>query len=395
MKPVPGFADAELPVPIYQGDPEFRRLVELYESLRPRAALEIGTLFGGTLYYWITRAPRGATVVSVDMDVDPRDDRYGPQTRGRARLWPAWASAAGVALHTLVGPSNTFRASVRGLAPNGLDFVFIDGNHTYPWARSDLLTYWDQVNPGGVVAFHDIYRRTEIDEVWRLWAELREAGHDCEEFSSVPDQDDYGIGVVRKAREVELAVITAVTRPANLGEILPHVARGAATPGLNLTWYVVHDAESVPEPTSPRPPWVVEDACYRRTVGQALVNFTLRKYLAGRDTLVWVLDDDNLPHPDFFLALRDLAALHPRAHGFAFAQELAPGSVRRVAPAAMRACGIDQAQYVWRECFRGDRFINETYTGDGEFVEALYAAAPDRWVLVDEPLTYYNRLRPG
>jgi hypothetical protein len=396
VKPIPGFTDKSLPVPILQGEPEFARLVELYQSLCPTAALEIGSLFGGTLYYWITRAPSGAVVVSVDMNVDPRDSRYGPQVHGREHLWPEWARGADVTLHTLVGPSNTFKATVRDLVPAGLDFVFIDANHTYTWARSDFETYWDLIKPGGIVAFHDIYRRTEIDEVWRLWAEICGAGHDCEEFSSIPEQDDWGIGVVRKTRNVELAVVTAVSRPWYLDTILPHVAEGANLPGLTLTWYIIHDAESVPEPRVHRPCWVVEDAFHScGAMGYGQVNFAIRKYLAGRDTLVWVLDDDNLPHPDFFLAIRNAAACHPQAHGFAFAQEVRPGAVRRVSPDSMRVCHIDQAQYVWRERYRGDVFFTEAYTGDGLFLEALYTKNPAQWILVDEVLSYYNRLRPS
>jgi hypothetical protein len=394
LKPIPTFSDPSRPVPILQGEPEFGRLVELYQSLRPRAALEIGTLFGGTLFYWITRAPHGATVISIDMDVAPQDDRLKAQIDGRGRLWPSWANEAGVTLHTLVGPSSTFQPVVRGLAPDGLDFVFIDADHTYRGARSDLDVYWDLVNPGGVVAFHDVYRRTPIDEVWKLWAEIRGRGHDCEEFSSIPEQDDWGIGVVRKKRVVNLAVVTAVSRPENLGAIFPHVRRGAAVPGLTLTWYVVHDAVAVARPLPDRPAWVVEEAFHRPgTVGKAQVNHVLRTHLAGRDTFVWVLDDDNLPHPDFFLAFRNAAALHPDAHGFAFAQEVRPGAVRRVSPQSMRACHIDQAQYVWSARGCGGALLPEGYVGDGQFVEALYHAHPERWVLDDRVLTYYNRLR--
>src|SRR5262245_19459592 len=166
------------------------------------------------------------------MDVAPQDTRLQAQTHSRNHLWPAWARQAGVALHTLVGPSNTFRAAVQARAGAGLDFVFIDGNHTYAWARSDFETYWDLVNPGGVIALHDIYRNTEVDEVWKLWAEIKDRGHDCQEFSSVAQQDDWGIGVVRKKRNVKLSIVTPLTRVANLPVLLAHLHKGAAVPGL-------------------------------------------------------------------------------------------------------------------------------------------------------------------
>src|SRR5262249_50239737 len=139
----------------------------------------------------------------------------------------------------------------------------------------------------------------------------------------------------------------------------------AAVPGLTLAWYVIHDSPAVARPLPDRPGWVVEDAFpHPGAAGKAQVNYALRKYLARRDTFVWVLDDDNLPHPDFFPAFRNSASFHPGSLGFAFAQELAQGRVRPVGPSTMRPCLIDQAQYVWNERGRGEATLPECYTGD-------------------------------
>ena len=40
---------------------------------------------------------------------------------------------------------------------SSLDFVFIDGNHTFDYAVSDII-YWSyKVRKGGIVAAHDYY----------------------------------------------------------------------------------------------------------------------------------------------------------------------------------------------------------------------------------------------
>ncbi len=39
---------------------------------------------------------------------------------------------------------------------DSLDFVYVDGNHTYPYVKGDLKLYWDKVKVGGILAGHDI-----------------------------------------------------------------------------------------------------------------------------------------------------------------------------------------------------------------------------------------------
>ena len=40
------------------------------------------------------------------------------------------------------------------------DFVFIDGNHTYPFVLKDLENYWPKVKPGGYLTGHDYWHRS-------------------------------------------------------------------------------------------------------------------------------------------------------------------------------------------------------------------------------------------
>ena len=41
--------------------------------------------------------------------------------------------------------------------PNNLDFVYIDGNHTYKYVKADLENYWPKIRKGGVLAGHDYF----------------------------------------------------------------------------------------------------------------------------------------------------------------------------------------------------------------------------------------------
>ena len=40
--------------------------------------------------------------------------------------------------------------------PNNLDFVYIDGNHSYEYVEQDIKNYWDKVKIGGIFGGHDI-----------------------------------------------------------------------------------------------------------------------------------------------------------------------------------------------------------------------------------------------
>jgi hypothetical protein len=41
------------------------------------------------------------------------------------------------------------------LLPDGLDFVYIDGNHKYDFVKKDIEVYWNKLKKGGVLAGHD------------------------------------------------------------------------------------------------------------------------------------------------------------------------------------------------------------------------------------------------
>jgi predicted O-methyltransferase YrrM len=83
------------------------------------------------------------------------------------------------------------------LPPGGLDFLFIDGDHTLAGVRSDYEMYSPLVKPGGAIIFHDIaVHRPEFDcHVDELWNQIKQ-GRKYWEFVEEPPQGMYGIGVI-------------------------------------------------------------------------------------------------------------------------------------------------------------------------------------------------------
>src|SRR3990167_7776317 len=78
----------DCPVEIFQYDSELEQL------------LEIGSLYGGTLWFWMQNSEPGAVIVSIDLVVPTVDHRYEDIVRCQA-LWRSWTEAAQVKLVTL------------------------------------------------------------------------------------------------------------------------------------------------------------------------------------------------------------------------------------------------------------------------------------------------------
>lgn len=47
-----------------------------------------------------------------------------------------------------------------------LDFIYIDGDHSYPAVKTDLLLWWPKAKPGGIFAGHDFICPGEINGGW-------------------------------------------------------------------------------------------------------------------------------------------------------------------------------------------------------------------------------------
>ncbi|MEM4488736.1 MAG: class I SAM-dependent methyltransferase [Desulfurococcaceae archaeon] len=87
---------------------------------------------------------------------------------------------------------------VKRILGNGkLDFLFIDGDHTYEGVKRDFEMYSPLVRKGGIIAFHDIVEHPPETgcEVSRFWNEIKHSYNYLEIVKSW-DQKWAGIGVI-------------------------------------------------------------------------------------------------------------------------------------------------------------------------------------------------------
>ena len=130
--------------------------------------------------------------------------------------------------------------------------------------------------------------------------------------------------------------------------------------------------------------------------GYSLVNRLLATIDPG--SWVYLLDDDNELHPEFFTEITDAASRNPQAEAFVFSQwiggrDFTRLNVREAKPENVRYQGIDAAQFLLRRSFIGGRrFPTMDYAADGHFIEPLYKEFPEKFAFIERILSNYNSL---
>jgi predicted O-methyltransferase YrrM len=174
---------------------ELIELAKVIAEAEPVRALEIGTCGGGTLFLLCRLAAPVATVVSVDL---PR----GPYGAGYSALRiPLYKRFAGPrqSLHLVRADSHhgdTVDRVNKAFCGKPLDFVFIDGDHSYKGVKRDFEIYSPLVKKGGIVGFHDIAPHPAgwSGDVPRFWDEIK-GRYSWREIVAVPN-GGYGIGIL-------------------------------------------------------------------------------------------------------------------------------------------------------------------------------------------------------
>jgi len=174
---------------------EISQLMKSLAKVQPKVALEIGTAGGGTLYLISKVCAPDATIISVDL---PAGLFGGGHPNWRNPLYESFASDRQT-IHLIRGDSHessTVRRIEGLLKGRRIDFLFIDGDHTYEGVKRDFELYSKFVDQG-IIALHDIVPGPyeAVGEVPKFWSEIkREFKH--REIVKNFGQGGWGIGII-------------------------------------------------------------------------------------------------------------------------------------------------------------------------------------------------------
>lgn len=153
---------------------EIKGLVKEVEKLKPRVVVEVGTNMGGSLFCFTKVAHPNAHIISIDLPDGPGGGGY-PMYRSdfylsfcspkqKMLLWRADSHE----IETL----NKLKVALNG---QKIDFLFLDGDHSYEGIKQDFEWYAPLVRSGGIIAFHDI--KPSLPDNWiqvgRFWEEIK------------------------------------------------------------------------------------------------------------------------------------------------------------------------------------------------------------------------------
>ena len=215
--------------PAWQKQSELTALLHLLERRRLRTVVEIGTHRGGTLWAWCQVAEPDALIVSIDLDLPDHEKIQASQLLELAR-----ARQALRLLRLDSHDEETLEALQAELRGRQIDFLFIDGDHSYDGVRLDYEMYGPLVDRGGLIAFHDVLPHPHAPEceVERFWREIRG------DFRHIELLDAYartwggigvlyaGVGESGRARVATPLLIKAAMRLLSVGRRrLPAVVR--------------------------------------------------------------------------------------------------------------------------------------------------------------------------
>ena len=187
-------------ISLNQFQSEFKEFADFVKQHNPKIIVEIGTKKGGSFFIW-ARYLRPKHLISIDLPGGIHGGGFVKQKIPFMKYFLADLKDSSISI--ILGDSHsavTLEKLQTILNGNEIDFLFIDGDHTYQGVKSDFEMYKNLVKKGGLIAFHDIveseYHHKLDCYVDVLWNEIKK-NYNHVEFIQNKNQHKYGIGVIK------------------------------------------------------------------------------------------------------------------------------------------------------------------------------------------------------
>jgi len=177
---------------------EILQLLKYLKMNKPKTLLEIGTFSGGTLFLFTRIAANDATIISIDL---PEGHYGGGYPKLKEPLYKSFKLPnQNIILLRCDSHDNKTLLKVKQLLNRKqIDFLFIDGDHSYNGVKKDFEMYHPLVNENGLIAFHDIviHYQDKTVGVFKFWNEIKKK-YNFEEIVEDWIQGECGIGILKK-----------------------------------------------------------------------------------------------------------------------------------------------------------------------------------------------------
>lgn len=196
-----------------------------------------------------------------------------------------------------------------------------------------------------------------------------------------------------------LNIITRCTRLDNIHKVKESIFN---TKKFDIKWWVLFDTSNIKQIDGDVLSMLQEcDANFKfingnvGDYGHNLINKTIDQIDSG---FIYVLDDDNILHENFYDRISDIIDENPDKTGFIFNQKVdgkdfTKLDIRLASPENTKVQSIDMGQFLLKRNLIGDsRIPFGIYMGDGMFIEKLFNENKDSFLFIDEILCYYNFL---
>jgi predicted O-methyltransferase YrrM len=175
---------------------EFIELLNILRNYNPKNILEIGTYKGGSLFCFCKALDENATIISIDLPFWGMK-KYIQYDNLILELFSNFKKG-NQKLFFIRGNSNnleTVNKVKEILGANKLDFIFIDGDHSYEAVKKDFELYSQFIGKGGVIAFHDILLKDGTSVFWNEIKNNKQKYKYTDYKEIIKDKNQQGLGI--------------------------------------------------------------------------------------------------------------------------------------------------------------------------------------------------------
>lgn len=181
---------------------ELASAVSFVSDHQPSTVMEIGTANGGTFYTWCRGLDSVERAISIDLPRGSTPSRFLDSCTPGTETTFVRGDSHSEAVYDEV---------VDLLDDTPVDFLFIDGDHTFDGVKQDFDWYAPLVSDDGLIAFHDIVTIEEdewnqVDEFWETLSteetvEFRDPDYDPHQPMTIAGTTvtGHGIGILQKS----------------------------------------------------------------------------------------------------------------------------------------------------------------------------------------------------